>query len=431
MEINRNFFSWGRVDRNSQKVFKPQSIDDLLNFTTNCKETILPTGFRRSYGCSGINSSGINIDMTKISGIIKFDKEKQLISCYSGTSLQDIINTILPHGFFLKVTPGSKFVSVGGAIANDVHGKNHSFEGTFGNTLQEIQILNSEGQLLTCNKNKNRDLFFSTIGGMGLTGIIIEATFEIKQIQSFYLDQEIIFFDGIDDFVIKSEHAQVNYEYVVGWIDCFSKKHKGFMSCANFASDMNFKTQRRLNLRVPFELPKFILNKFSISLFNKAYYLLALLGPRKSKVYYDTFFYPLDSIKDWNLMYGKDGFFQYQFVLPVEKAFAVKNILNLINSSSIGSFLAVIKLFGKKDSFGELSFPREGITLALDFQNVPNKVGPLFTKIDEIIKENGGRIYPAKYSTAAAMDLFCATTQLEKFLKYKDKMHNSDFWSMK
>lgn len=336
--------------------------------------------------------------------ILAFNPQDGVISCQAGTTLKDLLSVIVPKGWFLPVTPGTKFITVGGAVASDVHGKNHHKEGSFSNFIREMEVLLPSGATLTCSPIHNSDLFEATCGGMGLTGLILSVTFSLKPIETAYISQSVVRAKNLDHILsIFEEYKSATYS--MAWIDCL-KKGSQFGRSIMFAgehSQLNelnkaksadpLQLPNKKKLTMPFNAPSFVLNPYSIKAFNYLYY-----HKNSSKeagiTDYDTFFYPLDSILHWNRMYGKEGFLQYQFVLPLEtsKKGLIK-ILERISQANLGSFLAVLKQFGKQDSL--ISFPMEGLTLALDF---PIKKGlfEFLTELDKIVLDFGGRIYLSK-----------------------------------
>ncbi|MEM6522514.1 MAG: FAD-binding oxidoreductase [Bacteroidota bacterium] len=393
---------WGNYPK---QLAQEKSFDSIrkLNSIAGDSKSLIARGNARSYGDSSINHKVVST--LRYNRMLLFDEAKGVFKCESGVLFSEILETIVPKGWFLPVTPGTKFITVGGAIASDVHGKNHHKEGSFSNHLLEFEILSGDGKLRKCSRDQNSDLFNATCGGMGLSGIILNATFNLKPIESSYITQKQIKAKNLDEVINLFEQYD-SYTYTMAWIDCL-KGGKGFgrsiLICGEHTplEELNTKQRRqRFNLkgkpklRIPFNFPSFTLNKLSIQLFNALYYAKNIKKEINSIVPYEPFFYPLDSILSWNKMYGKTGFVQYQFVLPKEGGQkGLIEILDKIRRKGMGSFLAVLKAFGNQNDL--ISFPMEGLTLALDF---PIKKGlfEFLDELDSIVLKYNGRIYLTK-----------------------------------
>jgi decaprenylphospho-beta-D-ribofuranose 2-oxidase len=361
----------------------------------------IPHGNGRCYGDASLSTSVINT--LRFDKILSFDVQRGIITCQSGILLSDLLKVIVPRGWFLPVTPGTKFITIGGAVASDVHGKNHHVDGSFSFHIATMSVLTGTGETIQCSRSVHPDLFWATCGGMGLTGVVLEVTFRLKKIETAFIRQKQIKAENLDEaMVLFAEHS--DYTYSVAWIDCL-KTGKNFgrsiLILGEHASpDEVSHTDKKLEARekslfsVPFNFPSFVLNEWSVKVFNELYYLKNRHKIIDSTVHYDGFFYPLDSLLNWNRIYGKRGFVQYQFVLPLKNSKeALKNILGRISKRGMGSFLAVLKLFGEQNDL--ISFPMQGYTLALDF---PMKPGLLefLDELDEVVADNGGRIYLSK-----------------------------------
>ncbi len=393
---------------------------------------MLPYGYGRSYGDSCLNNGGVLLDITGLRRFLAFDEKNGLIRCEAGVTLADILEVIVPRGWFLPVTPGTKYVSVGGAIANDVHGKNHHRAGTFGRHVTQFELLRSDGERLICSPRQNRELFAATIGGLGLTGLILWAEFNLREIPGPFIAEDQIQFSSIDEFFDVSASSDETYEYTMSWIDCLSSKGRGVFMRGNHAPLKPYPGERvspKPWLRVPFDLPSFVLNHYSMKAFNTAIYYRQIRKRVRKIVPYNPFFYPLDMIHDWNRMYGPRGFFQYQCVVRYDDGHrAIKEILHQIQRSGEGSFLAVLKTFGDVQSPGMLSFPRPGVTLALDFPNRGESTLKLFETLDQIVQENCGAVYPAKDARMSAQHFQMAYPRWREFSKYVDPKFSSTFW---
>jgi FAD/FMN-containing dehydrogenase len=427
--------SWGRYPKvehsQVQTVYWRSELPDLDHFD----QSLLPYGYGRSYGDSCLNDGGISLDMSHLRRFISFDEDEGILRCEAGVSLAEILELVVPRGWFVPVTPGTKFVSVGGAIANDVHGKNHHKAGTFGCHVTRFELLRSNGQHLICSPFENSELFSATIGGLGLTGIILWAEIRLKPIVNAYIDMESIQFSSLHEFIQISVETDKTYEYSMSWVDILiGEKNvcRGIFMCGNNNQSREFVHKpvgKKLPLAVPFDFPAFVLNTFTVKAFNELYFHKQLSKSVHKVVPYEPFFYPLDSIHEWNRMYGKRGFLQYQFVVPFEGGFAaMTEIIGRIRRSGEGSFLTVLKTFGSVRSPGMLSFPRPGITLALDFSYGGKKTLQLLDELDEVVRQSGGVVYPAKDARMSAANFQAFYPQWQEFAQYVDPHFSSSFW---
>jgi len=422
--------NWGNFPVVEKEIKSEDSIEKIKDFVRNNNE-VIARGNGRCYGDASLSE---HIFSTKrLNKFISFDRLNGVIECESGVLLSEILEVIVPQGYFLYVTPGTKFISVGGAIASDVHGKNHHAEGCFSEYLETFSLLNENSEVITCSRTQNEDKFWATIGGMGLTGIILSAKFKLKNIETAYIRQESIKAENLDE-IFKLFDESESWTYNVAWIDCL-QTGKNIGRSIIMRGEHAFKhelpkkfQQNPLRLKqkfipkVPFYFPDFMLNKWSVKLFNYLYYNKQQKKEVKNFVDYETFFYPLDVVNDWNKIYGKKGFIQYQMVIPKEKGKAgMKKILETIAKSGNGSFLAVLKLFGKENPSAYNSFPLEGYTLALDFKVNP-KLAKLVSDLDEIVEEFGGRIYLTKDSMSkSSLTNYLRNVQNPKFVSVQHK----------
>ena len=422
--------NWGNFPVVEKEIKSEDSIEKIKDFVRNNNE-VIARGNGRCYGDASLSE---HIFSTKrLNKFISFDRLNGVIECESGVLLSEILEVIVPQGYFLYVTPGTKFISVGGAIASDVHGKNHHAEGCFSEYLETFSLLNENSEVITCSRTQNEDKFWATIGGMGLTGIILSAKFKLKNIETAYIRQESIKAENLDE-IFKLFDESESWTYNVAWIDCL-QTGKNIGRSIMMRGEHAFKhelpkkfQQNPLRLKqkfipkVPFYFPDFMLNKWSVKLFNYLYFNKQQKKEVKNFVDYETFFYPLDVVNDWNKIYGKKGFIQYQMVIPKEKGKAgMKKILETIAKSGNGSFLAVLKLFGKENPSAYNSFPLEGYTLALDFKVNP-KLAKLVSDLDEIVEEFGGRIYLTKDSMSkSSLTNYLRNVQNPKFVSVQHK----------
>lgn len=432
--------SWGRAH------LQPQTHQAFGNRHAGLPEagdkgTLLAHGNGRSYGDSNLNSSGLVLHARHLDRFIDFNPDTGLLRCEAGVLLAEILELVVPQGWFLPVTPGTKYVTVGGAIANDVHGKNHHVVGSFGNHVQFFELLRSDGSRLLCSPADNAVLYAATIGGLGLTGLITWAEIQLKRIANPYVDNETIRFRHLEDFFEISERSAADYEYTVAWIDCaFSGKRlgRGLFNRANHAP-VSFRAGRTYPLtggwthererRVPLTPPISLINPLSLKAFNLLYFNKQWGDEVRGTSHLDPFFYPLDALLEWNRIYGPRGFYQYQCVLPPDGALeGTRSLLQAISRSGMGSFLAVLKQFGEPASRGMLSFPTPGTTLALDFPNQGERLHALFRELDAVVSDHGGRLYPAKDGRMSREMFAQGHPRLAEFLPWVDPAFSSDFW---
>ncbi len=425
------FTSWGNVIR------EPHEIASLPNRhaefpETKSKASVLPYGNGRSYGDSCLNVGAALIPTRCLDRFIAMDAERGIVTCEAGVLLDEIIRMTIPSGWFVPVTPGTRFVTLGGAIANDVHGKNHHRTGTFGRHILRFELLRSDGRRLMCSPSENPEWFAATIGGLGLTGVITWAALQLRRIPGPVMNVETIRFSNLEEFLRLQSESDRDFEYTVAWVDCLGKGSqlgRGWLERANHGSTKPA-TRRRAQshgLDVPFAPPFSLVNAASLRLFNTLYYHRP--RPRHSDRWFESFFYPLDAIGNWNRLYGPRGLYQYQCVIPdAAGPSATAALLDAIARSGQGSFLAVLKVFGDLESPGMLSFPRKGLTLALDFPNRGQPLDRLFGKLDAIVESAGGRLYPAKDGRMPGKLFREGFPRWREFTQFMDPRCSSSFW---
>jgi FAD/FMN-containing dehydrogenase len=427
--------SWGRYPKIAhQHIHKPAWNDQVPEILRAAAPgSLLPYGLGRSYGDSCLNAGRELIDCRRLNRILGFDESTGMVRCESGVSFSDIIKVFLPKGWFVPVTPGTRFVTVGGAIANDVHGKNHHRAGTFGAHVRQIGLHRSNDGLVACSANENADMLQATIGGLGLTGVIAWADIQLKRVAGPWIDAETVPFHSLEAFLDLSRESNDRFEYSVAWLDCFASTNlRGIFFRGNHASKTlannrsQFKAKR--GPKLPFAMPAWMLNRHSIRAFNSAYYQIHARRTGTSLVPYDKFFYPLDSIRQWNLLYGKQGFLQYQCVIPEGNVEAVKELIGRMARSGMGSFLGVLKQFGSAPAAGMLSFPRPGITLALDFAMRGERTLKLMQSLDDVVQQSGGALYPAKDARMSPALFEASFPRWRSFVPYIDPKMSSSFW---
>ncbi len=420
------FESWGKQPKVKQKeIFLRWRKQDFPTLET---QHGLPVGLGRSYGDVCLNDNGTVIHTSDLNRLIGFDAESGVLKCEAGCSLASILEFAIPRGWFLPVTPGTKFITIAGAIANDVHGKNHHRAGTFGRYVKRFELIRSDGRRLICSPEENPELYSATIGGLGLTGIIAWAEVALKRIRSSLIDLESTQFGSLDEFFQLSEASQDKFEYTVAWLDCLAGAKgfgRGIFMAGNHSAVPGLSVKKGLKLTIPCDLPSGLINKFTATAFNSVYYHKQYVKRIEKVVNYDGFFYPLDAINSWNRIYGPRGFYQFQCVLPNDH---IKELLKMIVASGAGSFLAVLKEFGQIKSPGMLSFPRPGVTLALDFPNHGSGTGRLMRQLDQFVFERGGAIYPAKDNFMTPESFKSYYPNWESFKQYIDPKLSSSLW---
>lgn len=396
--------------------------------------SFLPFGNGRSYGDSCHNSRGRLIDSRDANRILGFDETRGELTCEAGTLLSDVLAYAIPRGYFLPVTPGTRFVTVGGAIANDVHGKNHHRRGTFGCHVARMTLLRSDGGPFECSPDANGTLFAATIGGMGLTGLITKATIRLMKVGSADVQQRTLRFDNLDAYFARCGEFDEAHEYAVAWIDQLAKGRKlgrglllGGDHLPGQAAPMPDAT--RQVLRVPFTPPVNLLNRYTLAAFNEVFFRKEKAGEATRTVPWQSYFYPLDSIGHWNRLYGPRGLFQHQSAYPHANGHdTTVRLIECAQAHGHASFLTVLKKFGAVPSPGLLSFPRPGFTLTLDFANQGPATLRLLDALDDIVIAAGGAINPykdARMSAAAFEASFPGWRRLEA---QRDPAMMSDFW---
>ena len=395
---------------------------------------ILPYGKGRSYGDCCLNNGGTLLDASGLDRFMRFDPETGLLRCEAGVTLKTILELILPANWFLPVTPGTQFVTVGGAIANDVHGKNHHRAGSFGCHLQRLELLRSDIGTVVCSRECNQDLFEATIGGLGLTGVILWAEFQLKRICGPLIDCEKLRFETLEEFFELSASSDKECEYTVAWLDCMSsgsKRGRGILIRGNHSTIpiKNSGPPRAVPTLRGFHTSVSLIRRPTIRAFNWIY-LHTQSGHHstRSTVHYEKFFYPLDRVADWNRLYGRNGFLQYQFVVPYERREGVTEILDLLADSREACSLSVLKVFGEIESPGLLSFPRPGVTLALDFPFQGQSTLQLCAQFDQVVQKYGGAVYPAKDARMSARSFQRYFPRWMEFSSLIDPRFGSDFW---
>src|SRR3954468_10535564 len=422
--------SWGRLGSVPHEIRRPAFLDEVQAAIRSPGAPQLCFGLGRSYGDVCLNANGELIVTDALDRITSFDRERGILRAEAGLSLDRLLRIAVPAGWFPPVVPGTKFITLGGAVANDVHGKNHEAVGTFGAHVTALGLVRSTGEVLTLSRIENSELFAATIGGLGLTGVILWVELHLAPIRSAMIESETLPLKDLADFFRVSEEG-ADWPYRVAWIDCLARGSaagRGFYIRGRHADSGGLAVHRAPRIGAPFDAPGWLLNAHSISLFNTAYrHRPFMLGAKR--LHYDPFFFPLDALANWNRLYGKRGFFQHQSVIPMAGAFdALRKLLQLTADFGQGSFLVVLKLFGDKRSPGLLSFPMPGPTLALDFSNKGESTRRLLDRMAEVVVAAGGRLYPAKDATMSGEAFRAGYPNWRKLEAARDPAIMSDFW---
>ncbi len=399
--MKKRIASWGNypvVEGDEESFVFEEQLDPLIAK----EQSFIARGNGRSYGDSSL--SGRIISTLKYDKILFFDTDTGVFECQSGITLSQVLQVIVPQGWFLPVTPGTQLITVGGAVASNVHGKNHRKDGSFSNHIIDMDVELASEKTITCSNTENADLFEATCGGMGLTGVITRVKFRLKKIETSFIRQRQVKAINLDELLDLFDQYS-GFTYTVAWIDCLKKgkyfgrsiltvgEHAALNDLATKQKENPLRFPAKKKITFPFNLPAWVLNTFTVKAFNFLYYTKNFKKEIDSIVPYEPFFYPLDAIMNWNRMYGKKGFVQYQFVLPPEGKQGLIEIMNRISDKGMGSFLTVLKALGKQESM--ISFCREGYTLALDFP-LRNGVLEFLDELDEIVLKYGGRLYITK-----------------------------------
>lgn len=422
--------SWGRWPSVSQRALR---LNNRFAPLPPLDGRALPRGNGRSYGDVCLNDGGILLDARGLDRFIAFDADTGLLRCEAGVLLGTILETCTPQGWFLPVVPGTRFVTVGGAIANDVHGKNHHAVGSFGCHVRCFELLRSDGTRRICSSAENAGWFAATIGGLGLTGLITWVELQLRPVPGEWFETETLRFERLDDFFELSETSEGPFEYTVAWVDCTARGAtlgRGIFSRGNHATQPGrTRVPRAGRLRVPFTPPLSLVNGATLKAFNALYFHRAPKVLRRTPRHYRPWLFPLDGIRDWNRMYGPRGFLQYQCVLPPSNAReGVRELLDRIATSGTGSFLAVLKQFGSIRSPGLLSFPRRGTTLALDFANRGCDTFELLDRLDDTVAAAGGAVYPAKDARMSSERFRNYFPTWQTLCDFIDPAFSSGFW---
>lgn len=426
--------SFGLVGGATAKIADPAEGERRLRGRQAGVNAILAYGNGRSYGDSCLNGLGTLIDMRSRNRIIDFDGQTGLLKAEAGAMLSDIIDHVGPHGFFPPVVPGTRFVTLGGAIANDVHGKNHHRRGTFGCHVESLTLLRSDGVYRRCSSKQDVELFRATIGGLGLTGLILSAEVRMMKVGSTDVDERVTRFGNLAEYFDIAGAMDEENEYSVAWIDQLASGRaagRGLLIAGNHAAGGGAAAARGLPFRprVPFRPPVSVIGRPFLKLFNGAYYWRKGASAETHRAGAGSFFFPLDGVGEWNRLYGPHGLFQHQSVIPDDAArTAVAELLRIARDAGEGSFLTVLKRFGGIASPGLLSFPRPGYTLTLDFPNRGEKTLALLRELDRVTVAAGGAVNPYKDARMSAKVFAASFPGWQRLEALRDPAFMSDFW---
>jgi FAD/FMN-containing dehydrogenase len=429
----RRYCSWGRYPRAHHSSIVPVVWRTEPPRIDQVPDTVLPFAYGRSYGDSCLNDGGALLDVSGLDRLIAFDEKSGLLRCEPGVTLAAILALVVPRGWFLPVLPGTRWVSVGGAIANDIHGKNHHRAGTFGCHVTQFELLRSTGERVICSAEQNPELFRATIGGLGLTGLILWAEIRLKPVPGAGITLERIRFRDLDEFFELSATDQ-EHEYTVAWVDCLARGRRLgrgiYMRGDHVAFQGTTPTPLQpARLRIPLDAPAGTLNRATMGAFNALYYRGQLRTRIRTTVPYVPFFFPLDGMADWTRLYGSQGLIQYQCVVPDDPdRRTIGAVLERVSRSTETPTLAVLKRFGSVQSPGLLSFPRPGITLAVDFRLRGPSTFRLLEELDQVVRDAGGAVYPAKDARMSRESFGVFFPQWESFARSTDPKFSSSFW---
>ncbi len=419
--------NWGNIIKGPRAItpFKTEDFGETKN-------AFLPYGNGRSYGDSCHNDSGVLLDARKNNSILNLDLEKGILVAETGILFSEILEALKPHGLFLPVVPGTKFITLGGAIANDIHGKNHGHRGTFGSFVKSLTLATSDGQVQTCTRLENKPLFQATIGGMGLTGFIIDAEIDLIRVPSHHVKESKTKFNSINEFIALSEEIESKHEYSVAWVDSLASGKtfgRGVLIAGDHCKNDTPVNYQNPKFNIPFTPPIPLVSGLPLKLFNLGYYYRNALQREPRIAAPNSFFFPLDAIGGWNKLYGPKGLYQHQCVLPFDTGpEALHALLRTSQLANHGSFLTVLKRFGGRPSPGLISFPKPGFTLTLDFPNKGLKTRELLDELDAITLEAGGRVNPYKDARMSAETFQRGFPNWQELEALRDPVMISDFW---
>lgn len=392
-------------------------------------ELCIAYGNGRSYGDVCLNGGNVLLKTRGMDHFIDFDRATGRLVCEAGVLLSEVLDLVVPQGWFLPVTPGTRFVTVAGAVANDVHGKNHHAAGSFGHHVVGLELVRSDGERILCGPDLRSEWFAATVGGLGLTGLITRVELQLASVANAYMVTQAMRFRTLDEFWLLNDVAEHEWPYTVAWVDCTAPGGRGILYCGRHASSQaDLPVWKEARRTFPIDTRLSLINKLSLNAFNFSYFRRPL--PKGNVVsHYVPYFYPLDALREWNRIYGARGFYQYQCVLPPEHAKdGIAELLRIVARSGMGSFLSTLKMFGSRPSLGMMSFSRPGATLALDFPDAGARTNKLFADLDAVVRNAGGALYAAKDARMSPETFRAGYPSLDTFSSYVDPRFSSGFW---
>lgn len=434
-EVTNTPLAWNRLHRLRQRVVEAsREVEDLASLGQDFG-TLLPRAYGHSYGDSCLNGDNTLLDATRLDRVLAFDGESGVIRCEAGVTIGAIQSLAAPRGWRLAVSPSTRHVSVGGAVAHDVHGRNHVSAGSFGQHVREIELLRTDGSRWTCSDTENWDLFRATVGGMGLTGLITTVEIQLRRAVTSFIDAEIIGFAGLPEFMERFDSSVATHEYATAWVDLMTRNSfEGILELGNEAGHDEVATEAPghsptgRTLRVSFDCPAWLVNRSTVRAFNRAY-LRRGNGKEPGRVHYEKFFYQLDAVSEWNRVLGKRGFYQYHFIIPSHNvSVGLPRLIDMIRRSGNVSFLAILKRYGPETFPGMMSFPIHGLGGAFDFVNKGRRTIDLFDALDELLIDLGGRVYLAKDSALTPQSFTAMYPRWKEFREFVDPRFSSSLW---
>ncbi|MGH9341613.1 MAG: FAD-binding protein [Acidobacteriota bacterium] len=432
MFIQTELKSWGQSAKGRCRLYRPERRQDLPELLQRGGEPhLIARGEGRSYGDAAINSAGAVVHFGRLNRFLAFNAESGLLKCEPGVTFDDLLRTFVPRGWFPPVTPGTKFVSLGGAVAADIHGKNHHRDGSISRHIESLELLSAAGETLHCSHRHNPDVFWASIGGMGLTGFITAVELKLRPVQSSDLDVTTFRGEDLDSMLDLFDRHDRDYQYSVAWLDCLAKGAslgRGLAIFGNHSQTGVLRVSRKRSLSLPIDLPNFTLTAAAMRAFNQLYFHRHPKRERRSRLNYDSFFYPLDGLHNWDRIYGSRGFLQYQCVFPREEGRQpLVRLLEKVGEYPADPFLAVLKRFGEQE--GLLSFPMPGYTLALDFPHSGDELQHLLHELDKLVLDHGGRVYLAKDARLSGSRFSQMYPQLPRWLSAKSAIDPNNLFS--
>ncbi len=432
---------WGRTAWTSSDVVEVRDASDVKRaIGLEHRRGAIARGLGRAYGAAAQNAGGTVLACADDGRVndVHLDAVSGLLTAPAGLSLDALLRYSVPRGWFIPVTPGTRFVTLGGAVASDVHGKNHHVDGSFGQHVESMKVILSSGEEITLSPNDNPTWFWSTIGGMGLTGVVSEVTVRMLRVESSQVKVETRRLSNLDEVMASmSDDSDDEFRYSVAWVDMLASGRslgRGVLTRGNHAtaSDVDgsepCRYDPKIRLAAPPWVPNGLLNKFTVRAFNEAWYRKAPADAHVGLESIPAFFHPLDGVRKWNALYGSNGFIQYQFIVPLERVDVLRTVIGKFSDAGVASFLAVLKRMGKSNA-ALMSFPTEGWTLTLDLAAGSSRLPGLLERIDELVLDAGGRHYLAKDAHVSAMAVERAYPRLAEWKSIRNEMDPRRLWT--